>query len=349
MATSEKRPLGVAVIGLGFMGRTHIRAYRAAIEQGMNAKLVGMFDIDPARLSGEAPDAGNIGDTSVVSRIFDPGDVFTSEHLHDALERDDIDVVSVCTPTDTHVEIASLALKAGKHVLVEKPVALDQASIERLATDAEASGKICMPAMCMRFWPEWVWLREQIGTKKFGELRVASFDRLGTMPTWGVHFYADVKRSGGALHDLHVHDTDFVCGVIGVPDAVTSIGDISHVTTMYHYDDRKLSVSARGSWLRGDSFGFRMRYLAEFEHGVADFDLSSEPTLRLCRAGSDTPETVPHAAESGYEGEIRAFLGCVENGTPPPVTLQDARNAAAVLDAERRSLASGGREEVVKP
>ena len=71
----------------------------------------------------------------------------------------------LCTPTDSHVDLAIAALRAGKHVLVEKPVAVDPADVERLAMVARENGTICMPAHCIRFWPAWAWLRDAIGDR----------------------------------------------------------------------------------------------------------------------------------------------------------------------------------------
>jgi predicted dehydrogenase len=117
--------------------------------------------------------------------------------------------VSICTPTDSHIELAMTALAAGRHVLVEKPVALRSAEVARLAQAAAPAGRVCMPAMCMRFWPGWEWLKERIEAGEFGRVRSATFQRVGAPPDWSA-FYGDYARSGGPLHDLHIHDADFI-------------------------------------------------------------------------------------------------------------------------------------------
>lgn len=345
------REIGVGVIGLGFMGRTHIGAYDAAARDGLGVRLAGVFDRDAGRLTGEAGGGGNIGGDQP-ERLFDPARVFATDDLDALLAREDIDAVSVCTPTDSHVEIAARALRAGKHVLVEKPVSLEVDEIERLAGEATRAGRVCMPAMCMRFWPEWSWLADGIrggASDDTGPLRAVSLERLGTMPGWGGGFYGDPTRSGGALFDLHIHDTDFICGAIGVPEAVTSVGDSAHVATIYHYGGERagLNVSARGGWLRGPGFGFRMRYVAEFERGVADFDLGGQPTsLRWCASHADDAEQMDLGGATGYDGEVRAFLRAVRGEEPPAVTLADAAATTRVLLAERRSIGSRQRERI---
>ncbi|MBZ0173118.1 MAG: Gfo/Idh/MocA family oxidoreductase [Phycisphaerales bacterium] len=334
--------VGVAVIGLGFMGRTHLRAYRDA---GDVCRLAGVFDIDPARLTGNGGEAGNIATGSAEEALFDPAEVFATDSIDALLAREDIDAVSVCTPTDTHTGVARAALRAGKHVLVEKPVSLHLAEIESLDGEAERAGRMCMPAMCMRFWPEWVWLAETIRGGDLGPVRTLSFERLGTAPSWGGGFYQNAARCGGALHDLHIHDTDFICHAIGTPRAVTSVGDAGRMTTLYHYDDGPSHVVASGGWPRGGA-AFRMRYIAEFERGTADFNLTRNPTLTLNDIQGDGSSPVSVSPGTGYDGEVRAFLHSVESHAQAPVTLRDAATTLTVLRAEARSMESGRPETI---
>lgn len=330
--------VGVAVVGLGFMGRTHLGAYRAA---GNACRLAAVFDVDPARLSGEAAGGGNIGSDGTPERLFNPAEVFATDSLDALLSRNDVDAVSVCTPTDTHVEIARAALRAGKHVLVEKPVSLDRGEIESLAAETERAGRVCMPAMCMRFWPGWDWLARAVHDGSQGGVRSLAFERLGSAPDWGGGFYQDQARSGGALHDLHIHDTDFIVHLLGRPDAVSSVGDRARLTTIYHYDNGPPHVVAAGGWLRGGA-AFRMRYIAEFEDTTADFDLGRDPTLVLSRTGDARGVDVEQT--TGYDLEVRAFLSAVAGREAPAVSLEDAVTTLTVLEAEARSLKSGRRE-----
>ncbi|USN99528.1 MAG: Gfo/Idh/MocA family oxidoreductase [Phycisphaeraceae bacterium] len=334
--------VGVAVIGLGFMGRTHVRAYRNA---GSACRLVGVYDIDPSRLTGESGEAGNIATGSDEARLFDPDEVFATDSLDKLLASDEVDAVSVCTPTDTHCAVARAALRAGKHALVEKPVSLDRAELGALDEEATRAGRLCMPAMCMRFWPEWAWLAETLRRGDLGPARSLAFERVGAAPSWGGGFYQDAARCGGAFHDLHIHDTDFVCHLLGAPKAVTSVGDHGRVTTLYHFDGGPRHVVATGGWMRG-GVGFRMRYIAEFERGTADFDLTREPTLCLARAEGGGPRPVGVGPGAGYDGEVRAFVDAIASGGSAPVTLRDAAETLAVLEAEARSMESGRREAI---
>jgi predicted dehydrogenase len=266
--------------------------------------------------------------------------------VDELLADEGIDVVSVCTPTDTHVGLALRALAAGKHVLVEKPVALAAPDIEKLAEAAAAARRHCLPAMCMRFWPAWVWLHDRIRDGSLGAVRSAAFTRIGNPPGWGTDFYGDVARSGGALHDLHVHDADFVLWCFGLPEAVSSSGDALHVSTLYHYRDGPAPVSAEGAWIRAPSFPFRMRYAVEFTGGVAEFSLGAEPEL-LVHEGA-AARGIELGGASAYNEEVLHFLRVVRGEAAPRMALEDAAAAARILDAEARSAADGGRRTAVR-
>ncbi|MEE2939528.1 MAG: Gfo/Idh/MocA family oxidoreductase [Planctomycetota bacterium] len=188
--------LGIGIVGLGFMGQTHLGAYQRADEAGFGNKLVAVCDADPERRAGKAAAAGNF-DTDASEDLFDPAEVKGYEDPAELFADPAVDVVSICTPTDSHVDLAIAALEAGKHVLVEKPVAVTAAEVRRLAEVDARTDALCMPAMCMRFWPAWAWLAERVREGTYGAVRSAAFQRLGTRPGWGEGFYEDDSRTGG--------------------------------------------------------------------------------------------------------------------------------------------------------
>lgn len=321
-------PIGVGVVGLGFMGRTHVAAWQAAAAEGCGAALVAVCDPKPARLRGEFEQSGNLGTAS--GKLFDPDSVRGTTRPEELFADPRVQIVSICTPTDSHVRLASAALRAGKHVLVEKPVSLDAGEVRALARVADEVGRICMPAMCMRYWPGWDWLREAVRNGTYGRVRSATFQRLGTAPTWGGGFYADTRRSGGARFDLHVHDVDFVAWCFGVPDAVRSTGDHVHVTTSFHFARGPAHVTAEGAWDLAPTAGFRMRYLVNFEHATAEFDLGRDPQLVL--HGRMRSEGIPLARTLGYDGQVRALARAVRSGDVSALpTLAEAARVVAWL------------------
>ena len=142
------------------MGATHIAAYAAARAAGYPCEIVAVSDPKASRRRGELWDVGGnaVSDMSGQKRAFDPSAVRAYEHPDELIGDPNVDLISICTRTDTHVDLAARALRAGKHVLVEKPVSLSAPEIQELDRTAREYGKVCMPAMCMRFWPAWAWL-----------------------------------------------------------------------------------------------------------------------------------------------------------------------------------------------
>ncbi|MEO8451582.1 MAG: Gfo/Idh/MocA family oxidoreductase [Gemmatimonadota bacterium] len=350
---------GTGVIGFGFMGRTHAAAFESARRAGYDCELRGIADAhdpslapDSATMPSRGISPANSGSPPAINPTASNGNLIPAASGSDfesvrryadaaALLADPtIDIVSICTPTDTHVDLAIKALAAGKHVIVEKPVALDLASIERLADAAEQSGKVCLPAMCMRWWPGWSWLRDHIFSRTFGSVKAARFERLGPVPGWS-SFYRNASRSGSALFDLHVHDADFVRWCFGEPAAVTSVGERTHLSTFYHYGNGPAHVVAEGGWLAEAGVPFTMRYRVEFERAVVEFDLAADPTIRVAQGGSLSPVEFP--PETAYELQVRHALDLVLGRKRPLATVRDALKTTTLLHAELKSLGSRSR------
>jgi len=256
----------------------------------------------------------------------------------DALLADrDVQLVSICTHTETHVELALRAIAAGKHVLIEKPLALSAAECERVVAAAREATTRVMPALCVRFWPGWAWVRERIDSGEFGRVRSAVFQRLGSPPTWATDFYADPGRSGGGIVDLHIHDADFVQFCFGKPDEVVSTGSINHLTTLYRYRGGPGHVVAEGGWGHTPGFPFRMRFIVAFERATAEFDSSRKEPLTLTREGQTA--AVPVEALTGWDVEIRHLLDAIADPSLPLIApIEAARDVAALLEAERRAV-----------
>lgn len=353
----EHRTIGAGVIGLGFMGRTHLLAYDAAHKAGYPCRIAAVCDpgsVESALRSGPRGSLAPRQAERVAALLTGLPRYPEAEAL---LDDPQVELVSICTYTDTHVELALRALERGKHVLVEKPVAIRSGDVRRLA-EALRPGRLCMPAMCMRFWPAWAWLRERICGGTFGAVRSARFERLGSRPDWATSFYSDEQRSGGALFDLHIHDADFVCACFGLPQSVFAAGTSDHLTAAYSFEeDRRRAatagytpygqgswgpphVVAEGGWDHSAGWEFRVRYVVVFEDATADFDLSRNPQLALIRDGRREP--VPLPSLTGYDGQVRHMLEAIARGAAQTeVTIADALLVTRLLEAEKRSLELG--------
>lgn len=336
MSARERREIGVGVVGLGLMGRVHLEAYAAAARDGVACRVVAVSDRDERRLDGRLDAAGNLQGASE-RRAFDPSVVRAHREAERVFADPEVELVSVCTPTDTHVALATAALRAGKHVLLEKPVALDARAVDELARVAREARRVCMPAMCMRFWPGWSWVREAIADGRHGAVRSVVLQRGASRPTWGGGFFADEARSGGALFDLHVHDVDLVRHWLGDPTSVVATGGSDHLTTLYRYPSGPAHVVAEGGWDHAAGFPFRMRFVVVFERATAEFDLRRDPPLEITRDGRSEPVVTERG--TGYDLEIRHVLRCVAEGrTEADVTLADATAVTRILEAERSAL-----------
>ena len=328
----------VGVIGLGMMGWTHLDCYARRDD----VQVVAVSDKDPERLSGKQRAGGNIegqaqgGFVLEGAQLYDEGLKLIADTL--------VDLVDVCLPTPLHVDYAIAALEAGKHVMVEKPVARTASDAQRLVEVAEQSPGLSMPGMCMRFWPGWDWLKRVIGEGRYGAPLSAHFHRVTSHP--GGSFYRDGSQCGGALLDLHVHDTDFVKHCFGMPEAVFSRGysritsEPDHIMTQYLYGDGPM-VSAEGGWTMCDGFGFQMRYTVNFERATAIYDLAQNEPLRVIESGKD-PQPIELAPGMGYEYEIAYLIDCVaRNQAPVTVSIRDAAESMQIVEAEKRSMAEG--------
>jgi predicted dehydrogenase len=334
----------VGVVGIGFMGKTHIGIHA----RNKRAKVVGYCDFDPRRAAGDWNEkAGNLGSGQDLG--VDPASLKSYRTPDDMFADPDVDLVDICLPTYAHAEYVVKALASGKNVLCEKPLTIDPKEAERIVKAAKKAKGFMMPAHCMRFWPEWIWLKEAVASKRYGKVHSAVFRRFASTPKWTANnWILNAKLSGSALFDLHIHDTDYVRYVFGDPKAVFSVGNggkatkdgIDHVNTTYLYKDPRLMVVAEGGWNADPTYGFTMRYTVVFDKATADFDIGREgKTLLLHKAGEKEAEIVKVSATNGWQDEIEYFLGCIESGKAPKVTTAaDAEKSVKLVHAEQKSI-----------
>lgn len=300
----------VALFGLGFMGRTHLTALRSI----PGAKLAAVFVPDIEQI--HAVVQGNLGGEAKPLDLED-AKVYTS--VAETLADPGIDAVDICLPTHLHAETAIAALEAGKHVLVEKPMAVDPLSAAEVIEAAKKAKKTLMAAHVLRFFPEYHPLREAITKGDLGQLRMLTLRRSCGAPTWGDWFY-DSSKSGGAVLDLLIHDADMALSLVGFPRAISSTGyrdmrrGIDVVSAHLDYE-RGPAVVIAGGWNSPKAFPFSMGYTAAFDEGTLEFT-SLGGGVMLHRAGGP-PEPVSLPAADAYADEIRYFLECCAQGREP--------------------------------
>ena len=333
--------INIGIVGLGFMAAMHIRAYR----QVEGVTIGAICDLDPERLKGDFTNVlGNIDSGDPVK--LDMSQVKAYQDFNELLDDESIDVIDICTPTRTHLRMAKPALASGKHVICEKPLARTVAEAREIAEAATQAKGHFMVAMCLRFWPQWAWVKEAVDSGRYGKVQAAHFQRIAEPPAWGQAIYFDGATSGGALFDLHVHDTDFVQHVFGRPKSVYSTGftkvsgAIDHVLTQYELDCGA-KVSAEGSWAMTPGWGFNMSYRVIFERATADYDIGREDEpLRLFEEGKEK-QVIECEGTDGYAGELAHFIDSIRSDQVPSVSAVDGLSTVEICAAEEESAQTG--------
>jgi predicted dehydrogenase len=321
------------------MGVTHIKAY----QQLKAARIVAVCD--SVRLPVNGVLAGVAGNVTGSGDLDLGRAVRVYRTLAEVLADPEVDLVDLCVPTPLHPEQSIAALKAGKHVLCEKPLALNSAQARKIVQAAQAASGFFMPAMCMRFWPGWSYLKQVVQDKPYGKVQAARFRRMSPTPGWSKATYASGNQSGGALFDLHVHDTDFVQFLFGQPASVFSSGvtrggdSIDHVVTQYNYAGGP-AVYAEGSWLLTGNFS--MSYTVLCERATLDFDMARGAEALMVTEAGKKPRAIKLVGSDGYGGEIQHMLEAIQSGKAPKmVTAQDGLSAVQICEAEAKSVKTG--------
>jgi predicted dehydrogenase len=262
----------IGIAGIGFMGMIHYLAYQKL----KGAKVAAVCEQDRARLAGDwRTIKGNFGPAG---EKMDLSGIEKYEKLDDMLANPKIDVIDICLPPAAHAEVAIAALKAGKHVFCEKPIALSAADANRMVKTAGAVGKQLMIGQVLPFFPEYGYAYETARRGKLGRLLGGHFKRVISDPLWLKDFY-DPKKVGGPMLDLHVHDAHFIRLLCGMPQAVFATGrmrgDVAeYFTSQYLFEDRRLVVSAESGVIHQQGRGFCAGFEIHFEKGTLLYDFA---------------------------------------------------------------------------
>ena len=336
----------IGLIGAGFMGGMHSQCY--ALLPG--AELAGIADIRKEK-------------AEELAKKFNAVAYENAEELL----KSDVDAVDICLPTYMHLEWMVKAANLGKHVISEKPITLSLENADEMIAAANKNNVIFMVAQVIRFWPEYIKLKEIKDSGELGKLISLSLSRLSPPPTWGwENWLQSPEKSGSALFDLHIHDTDYLLYLLGKPKAVFSSGTkvngglpsggwdggYSRIFSFFEYPD--CPVSAEGGWDFVDTFPFRMVFVARFEKGVVEYNtgyskpfaIYTEGKVEYPKLGEDIPRVTDTSgnisALGGYYNELKYFVECVEGKKKPSiVTPEDARESLALVLKEKESAEKG--------
>jgi predicted dehydrogenase len=303
--------LNIAVVGLGFMGVTHLKGWRTV----PGVRLHAVVDADVRRLTGDLSSVG--GNFANTGEKFDFSDVRGYRTLDEALADPAIEAVDICLPTDQHAPAASAALRAGKHVLTEKPISLEAASAEAMIGEAEKNRRILMAAHVLRFFPSYEKLAELLpGAGRVGS---AFFRRRCAAPAWSP-WLTDPSRSGGGVMDLLIHDADFCISLWGMPESVRARGhrdlargiDIIHADLIY---PELGPVVITGGWHHPSAYPFSMEFTVTADAATLDWS-SATKEFRRCRETGDG-ETIALEERDAFVSELAYFAQCVTKNIQP--------------------------------
>jgi len=317
-------PVKVGVVGVGHMGLLHAEAYA----RNPLAELVAVADVrqDAADRAAERFGARAFPDAAGM------------------LAGADLQAVSVCTNDEQHVAPALACMAAGKHVLVEKPIATTVADADEIIGAAERAGVKLLVGQCVRFDPRYAHVKQRLDSGELGEL-VAVFTRR-------LNHVGLQERLGGrvsVLSFLGVHDFDYLLWLAGdrpVRVHTESVAKVhraagidveDHTFTLIRFAGGPVGCVEAG-WVLPDAHPRQADFKLEVvgTRGVAQYDLLAGELAVCTQSGWEIPRISP-----GLDPEINHFLDCVANDRPPRISGADGREALRLSLAAQESARTG--------
>lgn len=331
----------IGIVGVGFMGMIHYLAARKAA----GAQVAAVCSRDPKKLAGDW--RGIRGNFGPPGEMMDLSGVKKYDRLDALLADPDIDLVDVCNPTEQHPATALTALRAGKHVLVEKAIALQPEDADAMVAAARQAGKLLMVAHVLPFFPEFSFAAQMVRSGEYGRLLGGHFKRVISRPDWSSAI-ADPARTGGPAVDLHVHDTHFIGLLCGVPARVFSSGvlengTVQYVTTQYLYGPGGPAVSCSSGAVAQGGRMFVHGYELYLERATLAYESGSVPlTLYTADGKTERPRIDAGDPVDSFAEEIAAAVKGVTTGQEPRLLSgQLARDALVLCHRECESVRRG--------
>ena len=330
----------IAILGYGGIARAHMHGYDILEGEGFPIKRVALCDVDPEQFTKIQKINIDTGSSTGAGEL----NLYTD--FDEMLAKEEIDTVDICLPTFLHKEYTIRALKAGKNVMCEKPMALTAADCAEMIATAKECGKQLMIGQCLRFNGHYLALKAELDSGKHGKVLTARFERLSALPRWGFEqWFMDFSRSGGEMQDMSIHDYDMARFLFGEPtkvSAVATAGEMpeqcSHVRLYY---ENGPMVTVDGSWAEAPTFPFTCGFRVVCEKATIAWNGGKAPVHVYPCEGTAYDleyEEVDHMAE-----ESRFFANVTANGivndkNPP----ESAMRSIALVEKLKESAAQGG-------
>ena len=304
------RTVNVGVIGVGAMGYNHARVYYKLEE----ANLVAVSDVSERTLNKVAKKYDAKGFTDYEDLLKDP----------------EIEVVSVCDPTTFHHDVVMEAIKHGKHVLVEKPIAFTLKEAEDMIAAAKEAGVILATGHVERFNPAVQKAKELIDNDVIGDIVSASAKRVGPFPP-------RIKDVGVTI-DLAIHDLD-VMNYLFDEDVIQVYGTMNSILEKCEFEDHaEIMIN-----FKNESTGIlEVNWLTPYKRrqieitgtdGIISVDYIEQSIDVYGKFAQDID--IKH--EEPLKEELRSFLNAVVNGTEPEITGEDGLKALKMVIAATKS------------
>lgn len=314
----------IAIVGAGRMGLMHAKAWAALGDRATLACVASRTQTDWPSTFGASQTAD----------------------LDEVVTRPDIDIVDVCLPTLLHARITERALEAGKHVLCEKPMALDMQSADIMIEAARRAPGVLMVAHVVRFFPAYRKIREVIESGRIGSPLNVSAYRLAA-GSRDIAWLRDATQSGGVAVDLLVHDYDQANLLLGKPQTVyAQMHGPEGVNVIISYSDGRVAA-VEGNTAMPAGFPFTTGIRVYCEGGVIEHVSDGREPVVTVREAGVAPSFLPVERVDPYTAQARYFLDRLDDGLPiGEGSPEQGRTAVAVAAAALSSTRSGRPEAI---
>lgn len=333
----------IGIIGIGFMGTTHFNAAKAL----KGAKVTAIASRDPAKLKGDwSHITGNLGRRGGVQDLTG---IKTYNDYRRLLEDPEIDLVDICLPVELHRPVAVEALEAGKHVLVEKPIAPSLPDANAMIHEAEAQNRRLFVAHVVRFFPEFAYVKEALESGAFGQLKTAHLKRVISIPRWALDGASPDEKweHGDVVLDLHVHDADFVQFLLGMPDrvfatGVAEAGRYLHVNAHYLFDRQAVAITCQSGALAMEAVSFEQGFDVYFDKATLSFNSRSGHGLTVWRPGDREPFQPQLSGVDPFTAELQYVVDALRGEHDGHLLdARSARNSLLLCERCRESARRG--------
>jgi predicted dehydrogenase len=309
-----KKQVRICMIGAGRVGRNHSNALSRHVAQ---AKIVALVDPMESVRKETATDFG-------IEHSFDT--------LEQALDKVEFDAVVITTPTPTHLPIASLAAEHGKHVFLEKPMALNLQECDGIMAAVDKNKVLLQVGFMRRFTPEFVAAAERIEAGEIGTPMMVKSNTHGPglPPPWA----RDLRTSNGMLAEVNSHDWDTTRWFMGsnyervYTEVANFKGAANNVDVPHFYDNVLVNIKFESGGLGLISgvcpcgYGYDARAEVIGEKGILQVGDLKGQSVVICTnrdQGLITPitRTWPERFIWGYIYELEHFVHCIQTETTP--------------------------------